>query len=118
MSGARASALAMILAAALTSLAHAAEWFDAYEQGEAAQKKGQSREAIAHFQEAIRKKPTSGFNVKAYGMRYVKEYLPHYRLGRALCEINSMEQAQTALRAEQKLGFVQESSARADFERL
>ena len=58
----------------------AAEWFDDYERGVEALRRGRPGQAIQFLEKAIRKRPEPGSNLITYGTNRLEEYFPYLKL--------------------------------------
>lgn len=96
------SALSIMFAFA--TLAPAQEWYDHYERGVAALRRGQPIIAAQALQRAIQKNPTPGENVSTFGSNRLAQYYPYLRLAEALAMAGEHDLARRALARSETFG--------------
>lgn len=57
------------------------EWYDHYRDAESSMRRGRYQDALHSLQEAVRLRPSSGMNLRTYGMDFVESYFPYYQQG-------------------------------------
>lgn len=96
------------IAAALVSLPLAAQtwptFFSAYEDGLAAQGRGEQALAARAFTRAIALHPQPGKGVRTYGLNFLPAYHPYLRLAEAQLALGDLEAAEAVLKQSSALG--------------
>ncbi len=96
------------IAASLVSLPLAAQtwptFFSAYEDGLAAQGRGEQALAARAFTRAIALHPQPGKGVRTYGLNFLPAYHPYLRLAEAQLALGDLEAAEAALKQSSALG--------------
>ncbi|HET8646389.1 MAG TPA: hypothetical protein VFO85_12925, partial [Vicinamibacteria bacterium] len=82
------------------------EWYDHYREGVTLARRGDCPAALASFQAAARLKPSSGLNVRTYGMDFVDTYVPYYQQGACLLRLGDHDAALLQFAAEEKQGAI------------
>ncbi len=74
-------------------------FYAAYEEGLAAQARGDHRAALQAFQAAAAKRPEPGAKVKTYGLNFLNTYHPHLRIAECALALGELDTAERALQA-------------------
>jgi tetratricopeptide (TPR) repeat protein len=82
------------------------EWYDYYRDAEASMRRGQYQEALRSLQEAVRLRPSSGMNLRTYGMDFVESYFPYYQQGVCYLRLNDHNSAIRLFNIEEKQGAI------------
>lgn len=91
---------AAFLIAALPAAAQGwGTFYAAYEDGLAAQARGEHRAALQAFQAAAAKRSEPGAKVKTYGLNFLNAYHPHLRIAECALALGELDTADRALQA-------------------
>ncbi len=74
-------------------------FYAAYEDGLAAQARGDLKTALAAFQAAAAKRPEPGAKVKTYGLNFLAAYHPHLKIAECALALGELDTADRALQA-------------------
>jgi tetratricopeptide (TPR) repeat protein len=85
------------------------EWYDHYRDAESAMRRGQYQDALRSLQEAVRLRPSSGMNVRTYGMDFVESYFPYYQQGVCYLRLNDENSAIRLFNIEESRGQIRSS---------
>ena len=89
--------------------AAADSWYEAYDRAEGALAAQNWSEAVRHLNSALEQKPSSGSNLRTYGMRFV-DYFPYLKLGIAYFHLGQTDAALQALETEERQGALGRSA--------
>jgi hypothetical protein len=90
----------VLLLSAVPALAQGwGTFYAAYEDGLAAQARGDHRAALQAFQAAAAKRPEPGARVKTYGLNFLSAYHPHLKLAECALALGELDTADRALQA-------------------
>ena len=108
----------LLLVAIVAAPAAATSWYESYADAEKALADERWDDAARHLIEAIDQRPSSGANLRTYGMRFV-DYYPYLKLGVAYYHLGQPAAALDAFATESSQGEVRSSSeATAQLERF
>jgi hypothetical protein len=93
-------------------------FYAAYEDGLAAQARGDHRTALQAFQAAAAKRPEPGARVKTYGLNFLNAYHPHLRAAECALALGDLEAADRALQASARFNAEPASTREALAQRL
>jgi tetratricopeptide (TPR) repeat protein len=82
------------------------EWYDHYRDAESALRRGRYEEALRSLQEAVRLRPSSGVNLRTYGMDFVESYFPYYQQGVCYLRLSDHNSAIRMFNIEEKQGAI------------
>lgn len=95
----------LLLAAAVPALAQAwPTFYSAYEDGLAAQARGDHARAVQAFQRAIALNPAPGREVRTYGLNFLALYAPYLRLAESQMALGDLSGAAATLARSEALG--------------
>jgi tetratricopeptide (TPR) repeat protein len=94
------------------------EWYDHYRDAEALMRRGRHQDALRSLQEAVRLRPSSGLNVRTYGMDFVESYFPYYQQGVCYLRLNDQNSAIRMFNIEETQGAIRGTRLFADLVRL
>ena len=95
----RAAAALLLLLVAPARPAAAEEWYEAYQAGLAALKRGDNAGAAERLRRAIALRPEPGRNLVTYGTNVEARYFPYLRLAEASLALGQLDAARQALEA-------------------
>ncbi len=101
--------LALAAALVIARPAAAATWYESYDEAEKAIAGEDWSGAVRHLNAALAARPSSGANVRTYGMRFI-DYFPYLKLGIAYFHLGQNDAALQAFETEQRQGEVDKSA--------
>jgi serine/threonine-protein kinase len=93
-------------------------FYAAYEEGLAAQARGEHRTALLAFQAAAAKRPEPGAKVKTYGLNFLNAYHPHLRIAECALALGELDTADRALQASARFNLEPAAAREALQQRL
>ncbi len=109
----------VLLAAALPAMAQAwPTFYSAYQDGLAAQARGDHALAVRAFRRAIVLNPQPGRNVRTYGLNFMPRYEPYLRLAASQLALGDLPGAQASLGRSAALGLESAAERQALLARL
>ena len=85
-----------------------AQWYDSYEKGREAARRGQWQQAVNHITEALDAEPDSKANKKTYGLQFI-DYFPYLYRGIAYYRLGDMVKARGDLEKAKDEGAVDDA---------
>jgi tetratricopeptide (TPR) repeat protein len=94
------------------------EWYDHYRDAESSMRRGRYEDALRSLQEAVRLRPSSGMNLRTYGMDFVESYFPYYQQGVCYLRLSDQNSAIRFFNIEERQGAIKSSRLYAELLRL
>ena len=104
----RTGSLILLLIMLVPSALLRAQWYDSYEKGREAVKKGQWQQGVAHLTEALDAEPDSKANKKTYGFVFI-DYFPYLYRGMAYYRLGDMVNARADLEKAKSEGAIEDA---------